>query len=127
MEHFQRIYTESTNQTHLAAPALLHPKVDASILGIVSTIPEDLLGSFILSISVNGKPGVPVVGKVAIVIDAKTSGAGTIRDGSGVRTGQADGGNLALDDVEALEASGSLGLGSERDWAIVAASTDWRV
>jgi hypothetical protein len=79
---FQHIYTESMNQTHLAALALLDPKVDATILGIVGTIPEDLLGSLILSVAVNSKPGVAVVGKVAVIVDAKASGASTIRDGS---------------------------------------------
>jgi hypothetical protein len=120
----QHVSTESTTQAHLAALALLDPKVDATILGVMGTIPEDLLGSLILSVAVNSKPGVGIVGEVAIVIDAKASGAGTIGDGSGVRTSQANGGNLVLDNVKALEASGSLRLGGERDGAVFAASTD---
>lgn len=91
------------------------------------TVPEDLLGSLILAVTVDSKPGIFIVSKVAVVIDAKASGAGTVRDGSGVGTSQADGSNLILDNVEALEASGSLRLGRERDGAVVAASADWRM
>lgn len=112
------------SRDYLAALALLNPEVDAGILGIVRTVPENLLGSLVLAVAINSEPGVAVVGEVTVLIDAEASGAGTVGDGTGVRTGQTDGGDFVLDDVQALESSGGLGLGGERNGAVVTAGTD---
>jgi hypothetical protein len=62
--------------------------------------------------------------EVTVIIDAEASGAGTFRHGSGVRSGQANGLDLILDNVQALKASRCLGLGGERNGAVVTATTD---
>jgi hypothetical protein len=47
------IYTRLVHQEHLVPLTFLNPKMDAAVLGIMRTIPKDLLGSLVLSIAVN--------------------------------------------------------------------------
>lgn len=89
----------------------------------MATVPVDLLGSLAIIVAVNSEPGVAVVCEVTVIIDTEASGVSTLRYGSGVRSGQADRLNLVFDNIQALEASRSLGLGGERNGAVVTATT----
>lgn len=73
------------------------------------TIPEDLLGLF-LRIPINSKPILPIMRKVSIVINAEAVHAGALWHSAGVGTGQADGLDAVLHDVQVLEAGWSFGL-----------------
>ena len=104
---------------------LFDVKVDATVFGVVSTVPEDLLSLLnLVAVAINGEPGVAALGEVALVVDTKGSGVGTLGDGTGVGYSQTNGRNLALNDVEALEGSGDGVLTSERDSAVGAALED---
>lgn len=105
----------------LAPLALLNPEVDTGVLGVVGTIPEDLL-LLGLSVAINGEPGLALVGEVALGGLTKADGAGVLGGGTGVRNSQANGRDRVLHNVKALEGSGDTVLGGERDGTVLAAA-----
>lgn len=61
-------------------------------------IPENLLRRA-LPVPVNSKPSIAIMSKISVFIYAKASSACALRQGAGVRAGQADGRDFVLDDV----------------------------
>lgn len=76
-------------------------------------VPVDLLSRSISSIG--GEPGLVTVGKVAVVVDAEAIDSSTLRDGSRVRSGQTDGLDLILNNVEVLPAGRGFGFRGKGD------------
>lgn len=89
----------------------------------MATVPVDgLLG--VGAVSLDGEPGLAVVGEVALLVDAEVQGAGAVGHGTGVRDRHAQGSGVLLDDVKALEGSGNAVSGGEGDCA-VETGVDW--
>ena len=110
------------DRPHLAALALLDPKVEAVILCIVATVPVDLLGGSVANI--NGEPGAAVVGEVALGILPEAVHVAVLGNSTRVRDGEGDRGHVLLHDVEVLEGSGDTVLGGEGDHAVGGGAQD---
>lgn len=60
----------------------------------------------VVAVALNAKVVLAVVGEVVLCVGAKPGGAGTLGHSARVRTGQTDGCDRAVDNIQALEASG---------------------
>lgn len=102
---------------------LLDVEVLGAVLGVVGSVPVDLLDR-VVTVSVNGEPRLAAVGEKALVVDTESGEVAAFGNGTGVRDGQTDGGDLVLNDVQVLESSGDTVLGGVGDEAVGAATTD---
>jgi hypothetical protein len=90
---------------------LLNIELLTAVLGVVSTVPEDLL-DLVLAVAVNGVPSLAAMSEQTLVVDTKSSGVAALGDSAGVRQGQPKGLYRVLDNVEVLESGGNSVLGS---------------
>lgn len=102
---------------------LLDVKVLTAVLSVVSSVPVDLLDG-VVTVSVNGEPGLAAVGEKTLVVDTESSEIAALGNGTRVRDGQANGGDLVLNNVQVLESSGDTVLSGVGDEAVGAATTD---
>lgn len=108
----------------LAALALLNPEVGNTLGARVGINPvDDTLR--VVAVALNTEVALAVVGEVAVLVDAEAVGAGTLGGSARVRKGQTDRSNLAVDNVQGLEASGGLVLGGEADAGGGVGAADW--
>lgn len=114
------------NAICLAALALLDVQVGSLVLSIVRAVPEDLL-LLSLAVSINGEPGLALVGEEALGVLTEASHAGAVGGGTGVGDSEGERLHLVGDHVEVLEGSGDGVLGGERDGAGFAVTADWRL
>lgn len=100
---------------------LLNPEVDGTVLSIVSTVPENLLGTSLIG-DINGVPVLALVGEVTLLGLVEADGSGTLWGSTGVRNSQTNRRDGVLNDVETLESSWDAILGGERDGTVLTAA-----
>jgi len=98
----------------LATLAFLNPEVGNALGARVAINPVDNT-LWVVAVALNSEVVLAVVGEVAVLVDAKAVKAGTLGGSARVRKGQTDGGDLAVNNVQGLEASGGLVLRGEAD------------
>lgn len=91
--------------TFLATTALLNPEVGHALGARVGVHPVDHPHR-VVAIALNAKVVLAVVGEVVLAVDTKAGGTGTLGQSGRVRTGQTDGRDRAVDNIQALEAGG---------------------
>lgn len=69
----------------------------------------------VVAVALDAEVVFALVGEVAILVGAEAVEAGTLGGSARVRKGQTDGGDLAVNNVQGLEASGGLVLRGEAD------------
>lgn len=108
----------------LATLALLNPEVSHTLGARVAINPVD--GTLrVVAVALDAEVVLALVGEVAVLVDAEAVEAGTLGGSARVRKGQTDGGDLAVDDVQGLEASGGLVRGGEADAGGFVGATDY--
>lgn len=91
----------------------------------MSSVPVDLLDG-VVTVSVDGEPGLVTVSEETLVVDTESSDVAVLGDSTRVRDGQTSRGDIVLNDVEVLESSGDTVLSGVGDQAVGAATTDYR-
>jgi hypothetical protein len=91
---------------------LLNVELLGAVLGVVSSVPVDLLDG-VGAVSIDGEPGLATVSEEALLVDTESGGVTALRNGTGVGDGHAEGSNRVLNDIEVLESGGDTVLGGE--------------
>lgn len=89
----------------LATTALLNPEVGHALGARVAVNPVDH-PLRVVAVALDAKVVLAIVGEVVLRVGAKAGGAGTLGHSARVRTGQTDGRDRAVDNIQALEAGG---------------------
>lgn len=79
----------------------------------------------VVAVALDAEVVLAVVGEVAVLVGTEAVEAGTLGGSARVRKGQSDRGDLAVDDVQGLEAGGGLVLGGEADAGGLVGATDY--